>query len=318
MVLSRAPYPYAESASRLLLPPYQTEWPLDPYQTIRILLIDDDQGDFEITRVLVSKITRTRIELDWVSSYEEGIDALQDQEHDVYLVDYYLEDQDGLKLVREAREMGIRKPMIMLTGRGSHAVDVEAMKAGASDYLVKGKVDPDAQGEFKRSSQHLRKEEELRWRQASADGRIELCVRRWVHPVVPRWGAGSIGRGFGKKLLEGCRARSRRWQPACLPLLGRAGFANVVACHLSVFVLCRGATYRSSSEKRLRFFKPAVVAYVRSPSSCAAHRRRSRENCGGTQQREVETSSIEPRPLNGMPIGERSVRKLPNSLRTAN
>ena len=174
------------------------------------------------------------------------------------------------------------------------------------------------EGEFKRSSQHLRKEEELRWRQASADGRIELCVRRWVHPVVPRWGAGSIGRGFGKKLLEGCRARSRRWQPACLPLLERAGFANVVACHLSVFVLCRGATYRSSSEKRLRFFKPAVVAYVRSPGSCAAHRRRSRENCGGTQQREVETSSIEPRPPNGMPIGERSVRKLPNSLRTAN
>ena len=178
--------------------------------------------------------------------------------------------------------------------------------------------DPGVLGEFKRSSQHLRKEEELRWRQASADGRIELCVRRWVHPVVPRWGAGSIGRGFGKKLLEGCRARSRRWQPACLPLLARAGFANVVACHLSVFVLCRGATYRSSSEKRLRFFKPAVVAYVRSPGSCAAHRRRSRENCGGTQQREVETSSIEPRPPNGMPIGERSVRKLPNSLRTAN
>ena len=179
-------------------------------------------------------------------------------------------------------------------------------------------TDRGSQGEFKRSSQHLRKEEELRWRQASADGRIELCVRRWVHPVVPRWGAGSVGRGFGKKLLEGCRARSRRWQPACLPLLGRAGFANVVACHLSVFVLCRGATYRSSSEKRLRFFKPAVVAYVRSPGSCAAHRRRSRENCGGTQQREVETSSIEPRPPNGMPIGERSVRKLPNSLRTAN
>ena len=158
--------------------------------------------------------------------------------------------------------------------------------------------DQGTQPRFKRSSQHLRKEEELRWRQASADGRIELCVRRWVHPVVPRWGAGSIGRGFGKKLLEGCRARSRRWQSACLPLLGRAGFANVVACHLSVFVLCRGATYRSSSEKRLRFFKPAVVAYVRSPGSCGAHRRRSRENCGGTQQREVETSSIESGPPN--------------------
>ena len=144
----------------------------------------------------------------------------------------------------------------------------------------------------------------------------EMMVEAYVSGVSQRKIRDELS--FGKKLLEGCRARSRRWQPACLPLLGRAGFANVVACHLSVFVLCRGATYRSSSEKRLRFFKPAVVAYVRSPGSCAAHRRRSRENCGGTQQREVETSSIEPRPPNGMPIGERSVRKLPNSLRTAN
>ena len=178
--------------------------------------------------------------------------------------------------------------------------------------------DQGTQGGFKRSSQHLKKEEELRWRQASADGRIELYVRRCVHPVVPRWDAGSIGRGSGRKSLEGCRARSRRWQPVCLPLLARAGFANVVACHLSVFVLCRGATYRSSSEKRLRFFMLAVAACARSPGSWAAHRRRSRENCGGTQQHEVETSSIEPQPPNGMPIDERDVRKLPNSLQTAN
>ena len=178
--------------------------------------------------------------------------------------------------------------------------------------------DQGSQPRFKGSSQHLRKEEELRWRQASADGRIELCGGRCFRPVVPRWGAGSIGRGFGKKSLVDCRARSRRWQPACLPLSGRAGFANVVACHLSVFVLCRGATYRSSSEKRLPFFERAVMACARSPDSWAAQRQRSRENCGGTQPHEVETSSIGPRPPNGMPIGQRSVRKSPNSLRTAN
>ncbi len=193
------------------------------------------------------------------------------------------------------------------------ALDLRQPRAGLVHHSDRG-----VQGGFKRSSQHLKKEEELRWRQASADGRIELYVRRCVHPVVPRWDAGSIGRGSGRKSLEGCRARSRRWQPACLPLLARAGFANVVACHLSVFVLCRGATYRSSSEKRLRFFMLAVAACARSPGSWAAHRRRSRENCGGTQQHEVETSSIEPQPPNGMPIDERDVRKLPNSLQTAN
>ena len=109
---------------------------------IRLLLIDDDQGDFEMTRAMVSQIKRGSYSIDWVSSFEEGKDAIQKAEHDVYLVDYFLEDRDGLEIVRWAREQGIRTPMIMLTGRGSHDVDVEAMKAGASDYLVKGKVDP--------------------------------------------------------------------------------------------------------------------------------------------------------------------------------
>ena len=97
------------------------------------------------------------------------------------------------------------------------ALDLRQPRAGLVHHSDRG-----VQGGFKRSSQHLKKEEELRWRQASADGRIELYVRRCVHPVVPRWDAGSIGRGSGRKSLEGCRARSRRWQPACLPLFDLA------------------------------------------------------------------------------------------------
>ena len=116
---------------------------MDASPTIRILLIDDDQGDFVMTNAMVGQIKRMKIKLDWVSTFDEGIEAIQKREHDVYLVDYFLEDRDGLEVVRKAREMGIRKPMIMLTGRGSLSVDVEAMKAGASDYLVKGKADPD-------------------------------------------------------------------------------------------------------------------------------------------------------------------------------
>ncbi len=189
---------------------------------------------------------------------------------------------------------------------------LEVRPATVVNFLV---TDP-LLGEFKRSSQHLGKV--WRWSRTGAGARIELCGDRCVRPVVPRWDAGSIGRGSGKKLLADRRARSRRWQPACLPLSGRAGFANVVACHLSVFVLRRGATYRSSSEKRLPSFKPAVMACARSPGSWAAQRQRSRESCGATQPHEVGASSIGPQPPNGMPIGERSVRKLPNSLRTAN
>jgi len=112
-------------------------------ERIKALLVDDDQGDFEMTRAMISKIETQEIELEWVSTYEEGIDALEENEHDVYLVDYYLEDRTGMDLLREAERRSLRAPLIMLTGRGDREVDLEAMRAGAADYLVKGRIDPE-------------------------------------------------------------------------------------------------------------------------------------------------------------------------------
>ncbi len=177
-------------------------------------------------------------------------------------------------------------------------------------------TDRGSHGEFKRSSQHLR--EMLRWQRAGTEERIEPYVRGCVHQAVRRWDGASIGRGSGKRSLEVCRARRPPWQRVCPLLSGHAGFANVVACHHSIFVPSHGAISRSLSEKRSPFFEPVVVACARSPGSWAAHPRRSRENCGATQLQEEGTSSIGPRPLNGTPTGERNVQSLRSSLRTAN
>ena len=112
-------------------------------ETIRALLIDDDQGDFVVTKGLLSQITHPTIELDWVPTFEEGHDAIANGGYDVYLVDYLLEDRTGLDLLREAARHQLQAPVIMLTGRGSHEVDIEAMQAGAADYLVKGQIEPE-------------------------------------------------------------------------------------------------------------------------------------------------------------------------------
>lgn len=113
-------------------------------ETIKILIIDDDPGDFQMAKGMIVAIEHPAIEYDveWASSYEEAVEAFGKNEHDVYFVDYFLEDRDGLDVVREARALGVRQPLIMLTGRGSHEVDLKAMEAGASDYLVKGQIDP--------------------------------------------------------------------------------------------------------------------------------------------------------------------------------
>lgn len=110
---------------------------------MRVLLIDDDEDDFLLTRDMLAGTVDPRFELDWAGTYEEGLAAISRREHDAYLVDYRLGVQDGLELLREARARGCTQPIIILTGQGGHEVDVEAMVWGAADYLVKNEVDPD-------------------------------------------------------------------------------------------------------------------------------------------------------------------------------
>lgn len=106
----------------------------------RVLLVDDDEDDYIITRELLSSIDGGSFALDWVSTYTAAADTVARNQHDVYIVDYRLRDGSGLELVRESLREGCRAPMILLTGQGDHEVDETAMKVGAADYLVKGQI----------------------------------------------------------------------------------------------------------------------------------------------------------------------------------
>ena len=107
----------------------------------RVLLVDDDEEDFLVTRDLFSEMEESRFSLDWVSSFEAGQEKIESQEYDVYLLDYRLGARTGLELLEEARQKGCPAPMILLTGQGDHEVDLKAMESGADDYLVKGRVE---------------------------------------------------------------------------------------------------------------------------------------------------------------------------------
>ena len=112
-----------------------------PTAAIRVLLIDDDEDCFVITRELLSQLADQTYDLAWSSSYEAALAALSRQAHEVYLIDYRLGSHDGLELLRHAIAGGCQAPIIMLTGQADHEIDVQAMKAGAADYLVKDELD---------------------------------------------------------------------------------------------------------------------------------------------------------------------------------
>ncbi len=109
-------------------------------QSIKVLLVDDDEEDYLIALDLFDRITEHRYELDWVDNYEDALECITEQAHQVYLLDYHLGGRNGLDLLRAALERGCKAPMIMLTGQGGRQVDLEAMNMGAYDYLVKGQI----------------------------------------------------------------------------------------------------------------------------------------------------------------------------------
>jgi light-regulated signal transduction histidine kinase (bacteriophytochrome) len=111
-------------------------------EVIKVLLIDDDEDDYILTRELFSLVKDGNYELDWASSYKEGLQVATRREHHVCLVDYRLGDRSGVELIQEARVSRLTTPMILLTGQGDHDVDVEAMEAGATEYLVKDETSP--------------------------------------------------------------------------------------------------------------------------------------------------------------------------------
>jgi hypothetical protein len=107
---------------------------------VRVLLVDDDEDDYVLTRDWFSEMEGAKFELEWVASYKAAIDAIARHQHDVYLFDYRLGEHNGLELLREAMTKGCKAPIILLTGQGDHEIDVEAMKAGAADYLDKSQL----------------------------------------------------------------------------------------------------------------------------------------------------------------------------------
>jgi PAS domain S-box-containing protein len=108
----------------------------------KILIVEDDEEDFFLTSHALTKSQNEKITLEWASTYLAAQEALLTKSYDAVLVDYDLGTENGLKLIREAVASHSPIPFILLTGRGSSEIDLEAMQAGASLYLTKDEANP--------------------------------------------------------------------------------------------------------------------------------------------------------------------------------
>jgi two-component system KDP operon response regulator KdpE len=103
-------------------------------QAIRILLVDDEPA---IRRALRAPLVELGFQVAEASRGEEALQALRATIHDVVLLDINMPGIGGIETLRRIRAFAPRLPVLMLTVRDGEEEKVEALEAGADDYVTK-------------------------------------------------------------------------------------------------------------------------------------------------------------------------------------
>jgi two-component sensor histidine kinase len=102
--------------------------------SIRVLYIDDDEG---LRRITARALARRGYEVVTAESGAVGVALAAESQFDVVAVDHYMPGQDGLETLAMLIELPYRPPIVYVTGSEESRIAVAAMKAGATDYVVK-------------------------------------------------------------------------------------------------------------------------------------------------------------------------------------
>ena len=113
---------------------------IDAKQSVDILLIEDDEDDYIIIKDSLSKVAHTTYNITWLSEFPKALQKAFDHDFDACLLDYRLGVENGLGILKELKQDHFNAPIIMLTGQGSHNLDLDAMSLGADDYVEKNSM----------------------------------------------------------------------------------------------------------------------------------------------------------------------------------
>ena len=113
---------------------------------LRLLLVEDNPGHARLVRQLIEEASPEPPGLEHVETLEEALLRLVVGGVSCVLLDLSLPDARGLEALTRVRKVAPDAPVVVVTGRADQALGVEAVHAGAEDYLVKGQITPEAIG----------------------------------------------------------------------------------------------------------------------------------------------------------------------------
>ena len=115
---------------------------MDPTK-ITVLAIDDDPDDLELLRSYLDDIREWDIEFVAFPNLNSARADVAHRHPDIAIIDYLLGAETGLDALNALRKLRHTIPVIILTGRGDERIAVQAMKAGAADYITKDSLAPE-------------------------------------------------------------------------------------------------------------------------------------------------------------------------------
>ena len=107
---------------------------------IRLLLVEDNPGDARLFAEMLKDARGFQFELIHRGSMDGALDSLALECPDLIVLDLGLPDAGGLEAVRKVQHAATSVPLVVLTGLDDEASAVEALHAGAQDYLIKGQM----------------------------------------------------------------------------------------------------------------------------------------------------------------------------------
>ncbi|OMB95433.1 PP2C family protein-serine/threonine phosphatase [Mycobacterium colombiense] len=116
--------------------------PTASWQSLSLLLVEDDRADAVLVEDLITDAV-TDIRVVWAKSMAHAERELESARPDCVLLDLHLPDASGIDALNRIANLDATVPIVVLTGLNDEYFGASAVAAGAQDYLVKGRVEPE-------------------------------------------------------------------------------------------------------------------------------------------------------------------------------
>jgi signal transduction histidine kinase len=113
---------------------------------LRILLVEDNPIDRHLTSHLLKQSFRNEHVLHSVGLLAEALEYVKTSIPDIVLLDLGLPDMRGIQVVHSLRSISRRIPIVVLSGSSEQQLAIDAVRAGAHDYVIKQGLTPDGIG----------------------------------------------------------------------------------------------------------------------------------------------------------------------------